>query len=48
MSLPEIAYKLGYELGKTYAKIKQTIKAVWQCWCNPPQNDSLAMELLVR
>lgn len=48
MSLSGLAYKIGYKLGKTYAKIKHTIKAAWQCWCNPPQNDSLVMELLAR
>ncbi|MDJ0553372.1 MAG: hypothetical protein QNJ68_02810 [Microcoleaceae cyanobacterium MO_207.B10] len=48
MSLSKLAYKLGYQLGKAYAKIKHTIKLAWQCWCNPPQTDSFAMELLAR
>lgn len=46
MLLSGIAYKLGYQLGKTYAQAKTTLKAIWQCWCNPPHSDSLVMELL--
>lgn len=50
MSLSKLAYKIGYQIGKTYTQIKHKIQTIWQCWCNPPQTEdfALAMEILAR
>ncbi|MDJ0554711.1 MAG: hypothetical protein QNJ68_09770 [Microcoleaceae cyanobacterium MO_207.B10] len=45
MRLSVIAFSIGYKIGR---KIKQLWEAITTAWCNPPQDDIFAMELLAR